>query len=79
MNIYIIYEKLIKEEDPNILKLFCGIGATDLYLKRSLKYTHYRVKNNTNSSSLAEKVLNPLIIMKLKSNNIIFNYLIINI
>lgn len=78
MSIYRRYEELIKGKNLNILELFCGTGATALYLKQKFNCTYYGFENNIDASILSKRVLNPLNIIELKNNKIIFDYLIIS-
>lgn len=77
MNIYKNYEKLIDKKDPKILEIYCGTGATAMYLKRQFSALYYGYDDNKNAIEIAINELIDFDAIKL-NKDIKFDYVIIS-
>lgn len=77
MNIYKNYEKLIDKKDPKILEIYCGTGATAMYLKRQFSVSYYGYDDNKNAMEIAINELKDFDTIKL-NEDIKFDYVIIS-
>lgn len=52
MNIYKSYQKMISIKDAKILEIYCGTGATAMYLKQKINCDYYVYDNNKKALSV---------------------------
>lgn len=82
MNIYKKYEDLIQGDEPVILELSCGTGATALYLKQKKECDYYGYDMNKCALSISSGNINHIELSVLEKNNVIdkrvYDYIILS-
>lgn len=53
MNIYSQYLQFIEGENPKLLEVYCGTGATAQFINQNYKCSYYGYDNNINALSIA--------------------------
>ena len=71
MNIYSQYLQFIKGENPKILEVYCGTGATAQFINQNYKCRYYGLDDNINALSIAR-------VNKINKSDDFFDYIIIS-
>lgn len=79
MNIFKTYTEFIKIREPNILEIYCGTGATALYMTQKIKCNYYGYDDNIDALNISKGKMHKIKdLIDLEYNDLKYDYLIIS-